>query len=70
MRSMTKRPLWVISGPSPSYQLKGRCRGQSGRHTTTAGTQLYLCLLGQFQRVIHFNTQVSNRAFELGMPKQ
>lgn len=31
---------------------------------------LYLCLLSQFQRIVHFNTEISNRAFEFCMPKK
>jgi hypothetical protein len=27
-------------------------------------------LFGYFQRIIHFNAQISNRAFELGVPEQ
>ena len=57
-----QRPLTIVPAQGPLSGTK--------RPPKTAGSQLYLCLLGQFQRVIHFNTQVSNRAFELGMPKQ
>jgi hypothetical protein len=27
-------------------------------------------LFGYFQRIIHLNAQISNRAFELGVPEQ
>lgn len=62
--------LWVVLCLSASNPTGGGSWAESGRPATAAPWILYLGLFSHFQGILHFNAQISDRAFELGVPEQ
>lgn len=59
-----------IHRPAFGRQLQYNMSPESGHMGCDRKALLDFCLLGDFKRVIHLDTEVSNRAFQLEMAQQ